>query len=97
MRVQFSPPEKNAPERLVAQAELHFDDSDLSELKLTGFAIWRSAEGELYLTLPSRAFGAGTERRYFEYLRTVNADVEALKAFKARILDSYRERVTAVA
>ena len=97
MRVQFSPAEKNSPERLVAQAEVLFDDPDLSEMKLMGFAIWRSPEGELYLTLPSRAFGIGSERRYFEYLRTVNADGEAVKAFKARILDAYRQRVTAAA
>jgi hypothetical protein len=27
---------------------------------------------EVYVTFPSRAFGAGSERRYFDYLRSVD-------------------------
>ncbi len=59
---------ENGPERLVTEAELHFEDGPLAGMRLVGFSLWRSAEGELYVTFPSRAFGAGTERRYFDYL-----------------------------
>ena len=39
-------------------------------MKLVGFSLWRSAEGEVYVTFPSRAFGASNDRRYFEFLRS---------------------------
>ena len=75
MRVQFVTKE-NAPERLVCEAELIFDDNlgPLTGMKLVGFCLWRSPEGEVYVTFPSRAFGAGNERRYFDYLRSAEGD-----------------------
>jgi hypothetical protein len=65
MRVHFVQKE-NAPERLVCEAELVFDEESpgpLTGMKLVGFSLWRSPEGEVYVTFPSRAFGAGNERR----------------------------------
>ena len=56
-----------------------------------GFSLWRSREGEVYVTFPSRAFGAGNERRYFDYLRAVDGDAETVKRVKAWILDEYRK------
>ena len=70
IQVHFTPRE-NGPERLVTEAEIHFEDGPLAGMRLVGFSIWRSTEGELYVTFPSRAFGAGTERKYFDYLRAV--------------------------
>lgn len=70
MHVQFV--ERTAgPERLICEADVVFDENDgpLAGLKLVGFSLWRGADGEIYLTFPSRAFGAGTERRFFDYLR----------------------------
>ena len=81
----------NGPERLVTEAELHFDDGPLAGMRLVGFSLWRSTEGELYVTFPSRAFGAGSERRYFEYLRAIDSDAETVKRVKAWILDEYRK------
>ena len=53
------------PERLVCEAELVFDSEvPLTGMKLVGFTLWRSPEGEVYVTFPSRAFGVGNERRY---------------------------------
>ena len=43
-------------------------------------ALWKSLEGEVYVTFPSRAFGAGSERRYFEYLRAIDGSGETVKA-----------------
>ena len=80
VQVQFIP-RQNGPERLVTEAEIHFEDGPLAGMRLVGFSIWRSTEGELYVTFPSRAFGAGTERKYFDYW----------------ILDEYRRQVEAAA
>jgi len=95
MRVQFVARE-NGPERLVSEAEVHFDEGPLAGTKLVGFSLWRSPDGEVYVTFPSRAFGAGSERRYFDYLRSVDGTLDVVKRVKAWILDEYRKE-TAVA
>jgi hypothetical protein len=94
MQVQFVARE-NGPERLVTEAEVLFDDGPLAGTKLVGFCLWKSPEGELYVTFPSRAFGAGSERRYFDYLRSVDASADVVKRVKAWILDEYRKTVAA--
>ncbi len=89
MHVEFI--SRNAgPERLVCEAELHFDDGDglLTGLTLVGFALWRGTNTDIYVTFPARAFGAGSERRYFDYLR---GDKEAVARFKAYVLDAYAQ------
>jgi hypothetical protein len=96
MQVHFVARE-NGPERLVTEAEVVFDDGPLAGAKLVGFCLWRSPEGELYVTFPSRAFGAGSERRYFDYLRAVDASGETVKRVKAWILDEYRKAAGAAA
>ncbi len=52
---------EDGPERLVCEAELVFPATAgiLAGLKLVGFSLWRSPEGEIYVTFPSRAFGTG--------------------------------------
>jgi hypothetical protein len=78
---------RNGPERLMFEVELHFTDGPLAGFKLVGFSVWRDPEGQPYLTFPSRAFGAGTERRFFDYLRPQKpGNNEVAKALKARIL-----------
>jgi hypothetical protein len=42
------------------------------------------------VTFPSRAFGTGSERRFFDYLRAVDGTAEPIKRVKAWILDEYR-------
>jgi len=81
---------EGAPEGLVCEAELVFNSGLLAGMKLVGFCLWRSPEGEVYVTFPSRSFGAGQERRYFDYLRSVEGSAEKPKALKAAILDAYR-------
>lgn len=76
------------PERLVCEAELIFDgEGPLSGLRLVGFSLWRGTDGETYVTFPSRAFGAGAERRFFDYLR---GDSAAVKRFKTFVLDALK-------
>ena len=96
MRVQFVE-KANGPERLVCDAEILFDDGPLAGMKLVGFSVWRGAEGDVYVTFPSRAFGTATDRKYFDYLRSVDASAETVKQVKAWILDEYRKATEAAA
>lgn len=90
MRVQFVQKE-NQPEKLVCEAEVLFEEEGpLTGMKLVGFSLWRSPEGEVYVTFPSRSFGAGNERRYFDYLRSVEGTATDVKKVKAWILDEFR-------
>jgi hypothetical protein len=86
------------PERLVCDAEIVFGDSGpLAGLKLVGFNLWRTADGDVSVTLPARAFGAGSDRRFFDYLRANDGDAAAVKRLKAWILDEYRRQAGAAA
>jgi hypothetical protein len=91
MRVQFVE-KQNGPERLVCEAELVFDESagPLAGMKLVGFSLWRSPDGDIYVTFPSRAFGAGNERRFFDYLRSAEGAASDVRKVKAWILEEYR-------
>ncbi len=90
MRVQFVA--REGPERLVTEAEVHFEEGPLAGAKLVGFCLWKSPDGEVYVTFPSRAFGAGSQRRrYFDYLRSVDGTLDVVKRVKAWILDEYRK------
>jgi hypothetical protein len=88
MRVQFVERE-NGPERLVCEAEVLFEEGPLAGAKLVGFCLWRSPEGEVYVTFPSRAFGTGSERRYFDFLRASNPVADTVKTVKAWIVGEY--------
>ena len=81
---------ENGPERLVTEAEIHFEEGPLAGTKLVGFCLWRGADGEVYVTFPSRAFGAGTERKYFDYLRATDGQGETIRRIKSWILEEYR-------
>jgi len=91
MRVVFVEKE-SAPERLVCDAEIVFEaeSGPLAGMKLVGFSLWRSPEGEVYVTFPSRAFGAGSERRFFDFLRSVEGQAADAKRVKAWILEQFR-------
>ena len=90
MQVQFVTRE-NRPERLVCEAEVLFDEAGpLFGTKLVGFSLWRSPEGEIYVTFPSRALGSGADRRYFDYLRSIDHTSEAVRNVKDWILVQFR-------
>ena len=89
MQVHFVARE-NGPERLVTEAEIHFQEGPLAGAKLVGFCLWRSAEGELYVTFPSRAFGTATDRKYFDYLRAIEAGAAGGRKVKDWILEEFR-------
>ena len=94
MRIEFVSRE-GAPERLVTEAEIVFDEGPLGGLKIVGLSLWRSPDGEIYVTFPSRAFGLGEGRRCFDYLRGVDGDVAAVKRLKSWIVEQYGAKVVA--
>ncbi len=96
MRIRFVRRE-NGPERLVCEAELVFDEGPLAGMKLVGFSLWNGADGEIHVTFPSRASGAGSERRFFDYLRSVEGNVSDPRRVKAWIVEQWREQHTAAA
>ena len=60
-----------APGKL-ADAEIHFNGGELDGLKLVGFAVWKSREGQGEdVSFPSRQFVVHGERRSFSLLRWV--------------------------
>jgi len=84
------------PERLVCDAELVFEEgTPLSGMKLVGFSLWRRADGEVFVTFPSRAFGAGQDRRFFDYLRAVDGGPSEVRRVKEWIVEAYKERSAA--
>jgi hypothetical protein len=88
MKIEFMTRE-NGPERCAAEAEIHFEEPGLEGLKLVGFTVWLSPEGEHFVTFPSRAFGAGGERRYFDYLRSVDGSPAPGKALKTAVHNAF--------
>ena len=89
MRVQFVE-KANGPERLVCDAEILFDEGQLAGMKLVGFAVWRGAEGDVYVTFPSRAFGTATDRKFFDYLRAVEPGPAGGRKVKDWILEEFK-------
>jgi hypothetical protein len=104
MRVNFVKPH-NGPKNLLAEAEVFFDamtvgkggeaqPSPFSGMKLVGFSIWKGDRG-VFVTFPNRAFGAGSERRYFDFLRSADSGTEEARSilykFKRWIADEYKE------
>jgi hypothetical protein len=89
MRVQFVSRD-GGPEKLMCEAEVLFEDGPLSGMKLVGFSLWQGQDGEVFVTFPSRAFGAGSERRYFDYLRSADGQPSEARRVKDWILSEYR-------
>jgi hypothetical protein len=96
MRVCFRPP-THGPERLLSEAEIHFEEGLLGGTRLLGFGVWRNTDGHLYVTFPSRTKGTGKDRLYVDYLRNADGEREAVRRIKAWILEEYRKRTSAPA
>lgn len=108
MRCEFTAPKNRGgsppPSDLLAEAEIVFDDmtvgdggrpvpSPFAHLKLVGFSVWQG-DRDVYVTLPGRAFGAGSDRAYFDYVRVANRSEsarESLYRIKRWIIDRYKE------
>ena len=90
--IAFTKPGERAPEHLLANAELHFNNGLLAGLRLTGFALWRATANDgrkfLSVTLPTRAVERGTRVNYYDHVRGEAAPVNRLKN---AILAAYKD------
>ncbi len=82
------------PERMLAEAEIEFgDDTPLAGMKLVGFSVWRDTTGEdPYVTFPSRGFGAGPERRFYDYLRSTEGNAADGRRVKDWIIEEWKAK-----
>jgi hypothetical protein len=91
--IKITPNDKGNPPGKLAEAELHFNDSDglLSGLKLIGFSVWeRRSGGGRNVTFPARSYSVNGERRSFALLRPV-VDVTAQNRLRELILEAFAE------
>ena len=91
MLIKILPNDKGNPAGKLADAELHFDNGELTGLKLVGFAVWerRSGDGR-NVTFPARAYSVNGERRSFALLRPL-ADNAGQDHLRDLILHAYAE------
>jgi hypothetical protein len=91
MTVKIAPNDKGNPPGKLADAELHFSEGPLEDLKLIGFAIWERRGGSgRNVTFPSRQYSVNGERRSFALLRPL-VDTTAQNKLREIILEAYQE------
>lgn len=87
MRCEFQTPGSNAPEAILANVDVVFDDpSDpLCGLKLTGIVIRKGKDGE-WVSLPARKDAKGA---YHDYVRSAAQGMKPVYAFKNWIIEQW--------
>jgi hypothetical protein len=90
--------DKGNPPGKLADAELHFTDTDgaLAGLRLIGFGIWERRGGGRNVTFPARQYSVNGERRSFALLRPI-ADLTVQDRIRELILAAYAEFEAAAA
>src|SRR5262245_19871841 len=91
MVVKIVPNDNGNPPGKLADAELHFTDSELAGLKLIGFSVWerRSGTGR-NVTFPARQYSVNGDRRSFALLRPI-ADAASQEGIRDLVLQAYAE------
>ena len=78
-----------APGKL-ADAEIHFTGGELDGLKLVGFAVWKSRDGDgQNVSFPARQFTVRGDRRSYSLLRWIERR-EAQSNLEAAVLQAFR-------
>ena len=78
----------SAPGKL-ADVEIHFSGGELDGLKLVGFAVWKSRDGQgQNVSFPARQFIVRGDRRSYSLLRWIEAR-EAQAKLEAAVIDAY--------
>jgi hypothetical protein len=91
MIVRILPNDSHNPPTKLADAELLFEEGALTGLRLIGFAIWQSRNGNSRtVTVPARTYFVLGEKRAYALLRPVN-DEGNVDPVRRLILDSYAE------
>jgi len=93
MRFNFEAPE-DEDTNCLAEVEMVFDDGEpLSGLKLVGFAVRRDSHGNQFVTMPSRAFGVGGKRQYFDFLRSARERHSDTTWIKRTIMEEWHKHL----
>ena len=91
MTIKITPNDKGNPPGKLADAELHFSDGPMADLKLIGFAIWEQRGGNgRNVTFPARSYAVNGERRSFALLRPIG-DTTAQTKLRDLILEAFQE------
>ena len=91
MVIKIVPNDRGNPPGKLADAESHFTEGVLGDLKLVGFGIWERRRGNGHnVTFPARQYSVDGERRSFALLRAI-ADVTAQEPIRDLILQAYAE------
>jgi hypothetical protein len=96
MKVKIVENSNGNPPGKLADAELHFEDGPLTDLKLIGFAVWERRDGGRNVTFPARQYSVNGERRSFALLRPVT-DVSSQDRIRDLVLQAYAEHEKASA
>jgi hypothetical protein len=89
MQIKFAPNDTGSPVGKLADAELHFAEGSLDEMKLTGFAIWETATaGQRVITFPARTYSVHPKRISVSLLQPI-ADNQAHDRLRDLILNAY--------
>lgn len=92
IRLRFITPKSSDPANKVAEVEVLFGEGCgiFTGIVGRGYTVWQG-ERSMYVTLPARAFGVGSKRKYFDYIDDADGDPSAPRssALKKWILDSY--------
>jgi hypothetical protein len=91
MIVKILPNDRGEPPNKLAEAELQFEDGPLSGLRLIGFGIWASRNGQSRsVTFPARTYYVRGEPRTYALLRPVS-DASTVDPLRRLILQTFEE------
>ncbi len=93
MYINFVQPAEDAASNKLADVELIFEKGEpLAGLKLVGFSLWKNASGVLFVTMPSRAFGVGAKRTYYDFLRSARERRRDTQDLRDAIIKRWKEQ-----
>lgn len=69
---------ENMTSNYLAEAEWDLGNG----IKIVGFTIWKGKNGHGFVTFPSRSFGSGVSRKFFDFVRASGTDKDAIKRLK---------------
>jgi hypothetical protein len=78
----------------VADFDIHFEEGCLAGLKLVGGALWAAKDGseELRVTLPAHKIVQEGKERYYDLLRSIEKDPQAIRDFKTSVVAAFRSQ-----
>jgi hypothetical protein len=79
------------PSHMLAEATIVWDSGPLAGLMLRGFGIWRTKDGDISITPPSRTYMKDGKTHYYWHLTSVDPDTDALHTLRRQMVEAYKE------